>query len=87
MTEARQKIWRDCERRLQRAHDALNAPADTYSTDREKTARDWIQEVCEMLRPDSELSAVARACVAKSEHVWARNLSSNPLAQLPHAPS
>lgn len=87
MTEARQKVWRDCERRLQRAHDALNAPADKYNTDREKTAQNWIQEVCEMLRPDAELSAVARACVAKSEHVWARNLSSNPLAQLPQTSS
>lgn len=80
MLEARQQVWRDCERRIQRAHDALNAPAGSYNADRETTAQNWIAEICQMLRPDAELSAVARACVMKSEYLWARRLPSSPLA-------
>ncbi len=82
MIEARQRIWRDCERRIQRAHDVLNAPEVRYSADHASTAQHWISEVCQMLRPDAELSAVARACVTKSEHLWARRLPSNPLSML-----
>ncbi|MFY1618973.1 hypothetical protein [Micromonospora sp. WMMD736] len=82
MVEARQRVWRECEEALQRAAEAISVPAGEHRRRDDKTAEDWIALVCRMLRPDAPLSAVARACVAKSMFPWARKLPSHPAAQL-----
>jgi hypothetical protein len=87
MIDERNRIWRECTRRLQRAAEALSPSADEHSAYHDKSADDWIKEVCEMLRPDQELSSVARACVAKSEYVWARHLLAHPWAELQDVPA
>jgi hypothetical protein len=68
MPRSRAGLWKHARAvyRIQRAHDALNASEGRYSADHERTAQHWIGEVCQMLRPDAELSTVARACVMKS---------------------
>jgi uncharacterized protein (TIGR02646 family) len=74
MTEERQRIWRQCASRLDNAAQALRVPTEEHSHFHDKTAKDWISEVREMLDPKHELSAVAHACVASSQYKWARNL-------------
>jgi hypothetical protein len=82
MVEARQEVWRRCTRLLEKANGVINATADEYTTFHDTTTHDWVREICMMLRPDAELSAVALACVIKSEYVWARKLPCNPLSML-----
>ncbi|WP_448612317.1 hypothetical protein [Geodermatophilus sp. URMC 60] len=74
MVEARQDMWRRCVRLLGNAAEALNVPSSEYRPRDGKTAKDWIEEICDLLKPDSPLSSVAVACVSKSEHAWARRL-------------
>jgi hypothetical protein len=76
MIEARQLAWRQCEGLLKRANVAMNTPVAEHTIFHNKTAEDWVREICKMLEPRAELSAVARACVSKSPHVWARKLPS-----------
>jgi hypothetical protein len=75
MVEERQRIWRVCQRRLNNLSRAMNAPMDEYTVNHGLVMKEWIEEIMEMLRPDAELSAVARACLLASEHVWARKLA------------
>ncbi len=82
MVDARRQVWRDCMRRLRKADEAINAPATLHTVQHDKTAEDLIEEICQMLRPDAELSAVAHACVLKSKYIWAKRLPSHPLASI-----
>lgn len=82
MVEARQEVWRRCHHALLQAHSALNLSADEHRKRDDQNAMAWIRRVCEMLRPDAPLSAVARACVLKSEFRWAMPLLKHPFSEM-----
>ncbi|HEX5719311.1 MAG TPA: hypothetical protein VF179_24325 [Thermoanaerobaculia bacterium] len=82
MIEARQEVWRKCSHALLQAHSAMNLPADEHRKRDDKNALEWIRSICEMLRPDAPLSAVARACVLKSDFQWARKLLTHPFSEV-----
>lgn len=82
MVEERQRKWRQCERYIRRVASALASDQATYQRFHDVTVNDWIEEICELLRPNAELSSVALACVSSSEHAWARLLPRHPHAQL-----
>lgn len=74
MKEARQRVWRDCERRLGNAHKLINQKAlDRGSLDGE-LLKATMEDLRSLMRPDAELSAVARACVQRSGYKWAFKL-------------
>lgn len=82
MVEARQDVWRKCHHALLQAHSALNLPMDEHRNRDDRNAVEWIRKICEMLRPDAPLSAVARACVLKSEFRWTRSLLNHPFLEM-----
>ena len=78
MIDERLDTWRRCQRLIERANKALSPETSDYTAYHEKSSDDWISEICEMLRRNYPLSSVARACVAKSEYPWVKNLLTHP---------
>lgn len=85
MNDARQKVWRDCEQLISLAANGMSIKEDDYRARDAVTVGQAIGLICEMLRPDAPLSAVAHACVLKSRYRWAQRLIASPLAQMPEA--
>lgn len=83
MVEARQEVWRSCRFALLQAHSALSLPGDEHRNRDDQAAHGWIKKICEMLRPNAPLSAVAQACVLKCEFPWARKLLSSVYSEVP----
>lgn len=76
MVEARQRIWRRCREVLQSAHRLVNQPREELGGLDQRQQRERMQELRDMISPGAELSAVARACIAKSGYAWAYRLLS-----------
>lgn len=71
MKEARQRVWRDCQRALGRAHRLINQRAlDRGSLDGE-LLEEALEDIRRLIDPQAELSAVARACIQRSGYRWA----------------
>jgi hypothetical protein len=83
MVEARQDVWRNCEDLMSLAANGMSIAEGDYRARDTATMRKAIDLLCEKLRPDAPLSAVARACVLKSKYPWARKLAFTQLAQMP----
>jgi hypothetical protein len=74
MLEARQAVWRTCRDELASAHTLINQESDDMGTLDESELRKRLERLRELIAPMAELSAVARACVAKSGYSWAPKL-------------
>lgn len=72
--DARQRVWNDCWNLINECRDlAVQMDRAPGPAERERLNRKK-EELRKMVRPTAEFSAVARACLLKSNLTWVRNL-------------
>lgn len=75
LTNRRRTIWNNCQTEIDQAKRELKNyaadPNNMIARDRSKAA---IRRLREMIKPDREMSAVARACIAFSDEPTVRNI-------------
>lgn len=74
MKEARQRLWRRCQRLLDEANELVNQPDGERSVKDKTMLKRRLRDIRDLLAPEAELSAVARACVKRSAHPWALSI-------------
>ncbi|MDX1998437.1 MAG: hypothetical protein SF066_12030 [Thermoanaerobaculia bacterium] len=74
MLEARQAVWRTCREELASAHALINQESEDMGTLDKAELKRSLKRLRELIAPQSELSAVARACIVKFGYRWALSL-------------
>lgn len=74
LAESRRGVWLDCEDRLNKAAAIMLHEGRARAATNERL-KQIVHDLKAMVRPEAELSSVARACLLKSSHVWARSLA------------
>lgn len=75
LVEKRRDVWRRCRQKLDEANDLMAVREDQVDDLRAEQIRRVLDELHEMIAPQAELSATARACLAKSGYHWAMRLA------------
>jgi len=75
LTDERKRIWQRCRSIINRASNKINQCIENRNTISEKEVSDIVNELRELIKPDAELSATAKACLISSGYDWAMRLA------------
>lgn len=77
LTGKRREVWIYCTRLINQAQNIMAESNNITQAKLLYKLKEIRNQIKELLKPEAELSSVARACLLKSDYFWARNLVAN----------